>query len=319
MRLHVAGTQRPETRSVTARAPGKVNLALLVDRLGEDGYHRLVSVFQAVSLYEDVEARPGDGISITVRGPYAHLVPTDRGNIAWRAAELLAARVGMDPDVHLTIDKGVPVAGGMAGGSADAAATLVACDALWNTGLPRQALIELAAELGSDVPFCLVGHTAIGTGTGTELSPAMTRGEFHWAFGMQNEGMSTGAVYRAFDRYIDAREAAGEPHTWAEEPPTDMMHALRAGDSSALGLALRNSLQAPALEMNSRLEPVIDAALEAGALGAIVSGSGPTVAALAPTRRRAQALAAAMTESGVVDSVTYAVGGVPGARIIAQS
>ena len=125
---------------VRVRAPGKVNLALCVDRLGADGYHRVISVFQAVSLYEDVLASPAEELSLTVAGLQAERVPTDATNLAWRAAELLAAHAGVEPAVALHIVKGVPTAGGMAGGSADAAAALVACDALWRTNLPREEL-----------------------------------------------------------------------------------------------------------------------------------------------------------------------------------
>lgn len=309
----------PAIPPVRVRAPGKINLALLVSPLGDDGYHRLVTLFQAVSLFEEVEARQSeDGISISVTGPQSELVPTDESNLAWQAAELLATHTGMEPDVHLTITKGVPVAGGMAGGSADGAAALVACDALWNTGLPREELLELAGELGSDVPFALLGHTAIGTGRGTELSAAMARGEFHWALGMQNEGMSTAGVYRAYDDQLAREAAEGAEQTWDEEPPTDMMQALLAGDAEALGRSLINDLQRPAVDLNPKLQRVLNVAQAAGALGAVVSGSGPTVAALGRTRQHALALAAAMTAAGVVDFVACASGGVPGARIVAQ-
>lgn len=323
MRLQVAGQTR-EIPPVRVRAPGKINLALRVSPLGDDGFHRLVTLFHAVSLFEEVQAGPADdGITLSVTGPQAELVPTDESNLAWQAAELLAAHTGIDPDVHLTLTKGVPVAGGMAGGSADGAAALVACDALWNTGLPREELFELAAELGSDVPFALLGHTAIGTGRGTRLSAAMTRGEFHWALGMQHEGMSTAGVYRAYDEQL-AREApdgdvdSSNAAAWEEEPPTAMMQALLAGDADGLGRSLVNDLQRPAIDLNPRLQRVLTVAQTAGALGAIVSGSGPTVAALGRTRQHALALAAAMTAAGAVDSVAYASGGVPGARIVTQ-
>ncbi len=333
MRLHVAG-RKLTVPPVRVRAPGKINLALLVSPVGDDGYHRLVTLFQAVSLYEDVVAHPAEGgISINVTGLQADLVPTDESNLAWQAAELLATHTGVDPEVHLEITKGVPVAGGMAGGSADGAAALVACDALWNTGLPREELLELAAELGSDVPFALLGHTAVGTGRGTELSAAMTRGEFHWALGMQHEGMSTGAVYRAYDeqlgraaaqqRQIELVDPAGgipvadvASQQWSEQPPTAMMQALLSGDAEALGRALTNDLQQPAVHLNPKLDRVLTVAHAAGALGAVVSGSGPTVAALGRSQQHALALAAAMTAAGVVDSVACASGGVPGARVV---
>ena len=142
---------------VRVRAPGKINLSLRVGPREDDGYHAVSTVFQAVSVFEEVVATPSEQRTLTVSGPQAELVPTDGSNLALRAAALLAERAGIDDGVHLHLHKGVPVAGGMAGGSADAAATLVACDALWRTGLSRDDLLELAAELGSDVPFSLAG------------------------------------------------------------------------------------------------------------------------------------------------------------------
>lgn len=308
----VEDEQPPSSAAVRVRAPGKVNLDLHVDALGDDGYHRLVTVFQAVSLVEEVEVSPSQGLSISVSGPQAELVPIDSSNIAWRAAELVAQRVGIEPDVHVHLRKGVPVAGGMAGGSADGAATLLACDTLWGAGLGRAELLELAAELGSDVPFGLLGHTAVGTGRGHLLTPAMTRGAFHWAFGLRHEGMSTRAVYDAFDARCD-REG---PVAYVDEPQTAMMQALRAGDATALGACLRNDLQDASLELNPALGEVMDVARGAGALGVMVSGSGPTVAALARSPQHALAIAAALTAANVVDDVATAVGNAPGARVV---
>ncbi len=182
--------------SVRVRATGKVNLSLTVGRRREDGYHPLATVFQAVSLLEEVVATPAQDVTVEVTGPQADLVPTDDTNIAVRAARLLAGVTGTEAGVQLAIHKEVPVAGGMAGGSADAAAALVACDALWGTGLPRTELARLAAELGSDVPFALHGGTAVGTGRGHLLSPVLSRGEYHWAVGLAPRGLSTPDVYR---------------------------------------------------------------------------------------------------------------------------
>lgn len=300
--------------SVRVRAPGKVNLALRVGPVGPDGYHPLATIFQAVSLFEEVTATqvaPGTGISLTVSGPQADAVPTDETNLAWRAAALLADHTGLAADVSLHITKGVPVAGGMAGGSADAAAALVACDALWDAGVPRPELVELAAELGADVPFSLLGHTAVGTGRGDLLTPAMTRGEFHWCFATQREGLSTPSVFRRFD------ELAG-PSTPNVAPTddTELMHALRAGDAVALGKALHNDLEAPALDLRPELAEVLEVATESGALGVIVSGSGPTVAALARSRQHALALGAAWTAADVVDAVWCATGPAPGTQLV---
>ncbi|MFJ3405699.1 4-(cytidine 5'-diphospho)-2-C-methyl-D-erythritol kinase [Promicromonospora sp. NPDC090134] len=300
--------------SVRVRAPGKVNLGLRVGPVGDDGYHPLATIFQAVSLFEEVTATqvaPGAGISLTVSGPQADVVPTDETNLAWRAAALLAERTGLPADVQLHLTKGVPVAGGMAGGSADAAAALVACDALWEAGIPRPDLVELAAELGADVPFSLLGHTAVGTGRGDLLTPAMTRGEFHWCFATQREGLSTPTVFRRFD------ELAG-PSTPRVAPTDDtaIMHALRAGDAVALGKALHNDLEGPALDLRPELAGVLEVATESGALGVVVSGSGPTVAALGRSRQHALALGAAWTAADVVDAVWCATGPAPGTQIV---
>lgn len=301
--------------SVRVRAPGKVNLTLRVGPVGADGYHPLATIFQAVSLFEEVtatQAPPGAGISLTVSGPQADAVPTDETNLAWRAAALLADRTGLASDVGLHITKGVPVAGGMAGGSADAAAALVACDALWDAGVPRPELVEMAAELGADVPFSLLGHTAAGTRRGDLLTPAMTRGEFHWCFATQRKGLSTPDVFRRFD------ELAGPstPNVAPAADDTALMHALRAGDAVALGKALHNDLEAPALDLRPELAEVLDVATDAGALGVIVSGSGPTVAALGRSRQHALALGAAWTAADVVDAVWTATGPAPGTQIV---
>lgn len=295
---------------VRVRAPGKVNLSLRVGRRADDGYHPVSTVFQAVSVFEEVVATPAERHELTVSGPQAELVPTDGTNLALKAAGMVAARAGIDDGVHLHLVKGVPVAGGMAGGSADAAAALVACDALWRTGLSRDDLLDLAAGLGSDVPFALTGHTAVGSGRGHLLTPALSRGEFHWAFAVQDRGLSTARVYGAFDDLDGTQD--DEPDAERDVP---LMQALRAGDPHALGAALHNDLQEAALSLDPGLAGVLAVAQDAGALGTVVSGSGPTVAALARSRQHALVLAAAFTAAGVADRVLTAVGPVAGARI----
>ncbi|MCL3861269.1 4-(cytidine 5'-diphospho)-2-C-methyl-D-erythritol kinase [Actinotalea sp. K2] len=302
----------PSTRSdaVHVRAPGKINLGLVVGRRQEDGFHPLATVFQAVSAYEDVTAHPAEsGVTVTVSGLHADRVPTGEQNLAVRAARLLAESTGVEAAVRLHIRKGVPVAGGMAGGSADAAATLVACDTLWRTGLSRDDLAELGAALGSDVPFPLAGQTAIGRGRGDLLTPAMSRGEYHWALALQDTGLSTPEVFGVFDELI-----AGAV---VDDPQADrtLMQALRAGDAAELGRALRNDLQPAALELAPHLAETLAVAQDAGALGVVVSGSGPTVAALGRSRQHALAIAAAVTAAGVADDVLCVTGPVAGARL----
>lgn len=301
--------------SVRVRAPGKVNLSLRVGRVQDDGYHPLVTIFQAVALSEEVhalQAAPGSGVSIAVAGPQAEHVPTDSSNLAWRAAEALARYAGVRPDVRLEILKGVPVAGGMAGGSADAAATLVACDALWETGLSRAELSDIGAGLGADVPFGLVGHTAVGTGRGHLLTPAMARGEFHWAFAVRDDGLSTAEVFRAFD------EMAEDVPDVELADDTALMQALRAGDPVGLGRALHNDLEPVALALRPELRHTLGLAQEAGALGAVVSGSGPSVAALARSRQHALAIAASWTAAGACDAVYCTTGPAAGTRLVAH-
>lgn len=299
-------------RAVRVRAPGKVNLSLRVGPRGPDGYHPVSTVFQAVSVYEEVVATPAETFAVSASGPQSQTVPTDGTNLALRAARAVAEHTGVDDGVHLHLVKGVPVAGGMAGGSADAAAALVACDALWGTGLSRDELLRLAAELGSDVPFSLVGHTAVGQGRGHLLTPALSRGEFHWAFAVQDHGLSTPAVYEAFDDLHVPRSGALD-----EDQDVPLMQALLAGDAAALGAALHNDLEQAAIELEPGLAEPLAIATDAGALGAVVSGSGPTVAALARSRQHALAIAAAFTASGVADRVLTATGPVAGARVVA--
>lgn len=306
-------------RRARARASGKVNLQLSVGPRREDGYHPLATVFQAVDLYETVTATVRDDgiISVAVDaapGFQGELgdVPLDERNLAWRAAEAVRAEFGVTDGVHLDILKGVPVAGGMAGGSADAAAALVACAEAWDCGATRDQLVPLAARLGADVPFALMGHTALGLGRGDELSPAMARGEFHWVFALQHRGLSTADVFAAFDDQVaEGRRVAAAPQVNA-----DVMAALMAGDATRLGAALTNDLQDVALELAPRLFGVIEACEEALALGAVVSGSGPTVAALAAHAQHAREVAAHLTATGVADAVVTARGPVSGTVLI---
>lgn len=301
--------------SVRARAPGKVNVFLRVGALQEDGYHCVATAYQAVSLYEEVRATPADDFAVSVHGSVdVSRVPVDGANLAIRAARLLAARTGYRGGVRLAIDKHVPVAGGMGGGSADAAATLVACDALWGTGLGREDLLELAAELGADVPFALTGGTAVGTGRGDELSPALATGQFEWVLVVADYGLSTPDVYAELDRHrarhiLDIFPAPVTPTVDAE-----VLQALRAGDPGMLADTLSNDLQAPALHLAPDLVDVLELGERGGALAGIVSGSGPTVAFLAPDADTAIGLQVSLSASG--HTVLRAHGPVSGAKVL---
>jgi len=295
---------------VTARVPAKVNLELMVGPRRPDGFHHLATVFQAVGLYDDVSVESADDWGVTVTGPYADQVPTDDSNLAIRAARLLASETGIDLPVHITIDKDIPVAGGMAGGSADAAGALVACDALWGLGSSKAGLEELGAELGSDVPFALTGGTAMGSGRGDRLAPVLGRGHYHWVFALGEVGLSTPSVYAECDR-LRATLRVPDP-----VPSASMMTALRSGDAAALGRALSNDLQPAAISIQPRLEEVLRTGIEYGALGGIVSGSGPTVAFLVSDTEHGLDLAVALTASGTVSVVKRAVGPVAGAHVV---
>ncbi|MGN6244737.1 MAG: 4-(cytidine 5'-diphospho)-2-C-methyl-D-erythritol kinase [Motilibacteraceae bacterium] len=299
---------RPQ--QVTVRAPAKVNLQLAVGAPRTDGFHDLATVFQAVSVYDDVVATRAQGATVEVTGDDADAVPVDADNLALRAALLLAERAGIAPDVNLSIRKGIPVAGGMAGGSADAAAALVACDALWGTGVERDELLELAAELGSDVPFAVMGGTAVGLGRGERLTPALARGQFDWVFAVADGGLSTPAVYAEVDR-LRAGRVLPEPR-----PAEAVMSALRAGDAAALGKALQNDLQAAACSLRPQLRQTLEVGEEYGALGSLVSGSGPTCAFLVRDVEHGLDLAVALTASGVCRAVKRAHGPVHGARVV---
>lgn len=243
---------------------------------------------------------------MTCAGPDADQVPLDRTNLAARAAEMLAARNGLTPSVHLHIDKRIPVAGGMAGGSADGAAALLACDALWGLGTPVAELLSLCAELGSDVPFSLVGGAALGTGRGEILTP-VEAGTFHWVFAVADGGLSTPAVFREFDRLTAGVEVP------APQASPELLAALASGDPDALAVTLANGLQPAALSLRPSLADTLAAGTDAGALAALVSGSGPTTAFLVRDAESAAKVAAALDASATCRSTHVATSPTPGA------
>lgn len=298
------------TKTVRVRVPAKVNLALKVGGTDPDGFHELGTVFQAVSLGDEVtaEAAPAGSFRLSFQGEGAGFLPVDDTNLAIRAAKLLAAHYQRpDLGVTLAIRKRIPVAGGMAGGSADAAAVLVACNALWELGATRDDLHPLAAQLGSDVPFMLLGGTAVGTGRGIDLNPVMTSGTYHWTFALSHTGLSTPAVFREFDRICEPR-----PTTI----PPDLLTALRTGDTAAVGAALTNDLEEAAISLQPGLEHTLRLGLQGGALGAIVSGSGPTCAFLAGSDAHSLELSESLALFSGVRAVRRAYGPVTGAQVL---
>ncbi|MFF3565654.1 4-(cytidine 5'-diphospho)-2-C-methyl-D-erythritol kinase [Streptomyces sp. NPDC002574] len=302
------------SRSVTVRVPAKVNVQLAVGGPRPDGFHDLANVFLAVGLYDEVTVTPADRLRITVEGRDADQVPADASNLAARAAIALAARrEGVAPDVHVHIVKDIPVAGGMAGGSADGAAALLACDALWGTGAGREEMLEICAELGSDVPFSLVGGAALGRGRGELLTALPVGGAFHWVFAVADGGLSTPAVYRECDR-LRGDAAVPDP-----EPSPVLLEALRTGDPVALAASLANDLQAAAVSLRPSLAATLAAGTDAGALAGLVSGSGPTCAFLAKDAESARSVAAALTASGTCRAVRVTSGPAEGATVVRQS
>lgn len=298
--------------SVTVRVPAKVNLHLGVGPVRADGKHQLHTIYHAVSLYDELTIAPSanGSLSLDLVGEPMPDVPLGDDNLAVQAVRAVAALAGIDPAARLTLRKEIPVGGGLAGGSADAAAALVAADAFWRCGFDRPVLEQLAGGLGSDVAFLLHGGTALGTGHGEVVSPVLTRGEWHWVLAVAEQGLSTPSVYAELDRQ---RGHAGS----LDEPLADgVLSALRAGDVVALGRSLRNDLQSPALQLRPNLARVLDVGRELGAAGGIVSGSGPTVALLAPNAGEAIRIASALAGYDVCRAVRRATGPVPGARII---
>ncbi|MFI9386327.1 4-(cytidine 5'-diphospho)-2-C-methyl-D-erythritol kinase [Kutzneria sp. NPDC052558] len=298
---------------VTVRAPAKVNLHLAVGDLRADGYHDLTTLFQSLSLTDEVTVAVADEPGLDVRGEGADAVPTDSSNLVWKAVRALAAHVGRDPDepkLRITINKGIPVAGGMAGGSADAAATLVALANLWRLEIGRDELAGVAAEVGSDVPFVLQGGLALGTGRGEQLVPVLSRHTYHWVMALDSTGLSTPEVFRELDRL---RAEGNPPRVGAVEP---VLEALASGDPNQLALLLGNDLQAAAVSLRPGLRRTLRAGVNAGALAGIVSGSGPTCAFLCSDNDAAVRVAAELSGAGVCRTVRVAQGPVAGARVI---
>jgi len=304
------------TGSVTVRVPGKVNLFLGVGDCRDDGYHELTTVFHAVSLFDEVTVQTADLLSLNMSGDGAEGLPTDRRNLAWQAAELMADRVGRSPDVAISIEKSIPVAGGMAGGSGNAAAVLVAMNNLWELGLPRRDLHAMAAQLGSDVPFALHGGTALGTGRGEQLATVLARSTFHWVLAFANGGLSTPKVFAELDRLRADPERDGPPQLDSPEP---LLAALASGDPHELAPLLGNDLQAAAVSLDGELRRTLRAGVEAGALAGIVSGSGPTCAFLCASSADAVDVGTRLSGAGVCRTVRVASGPVPGARVVPAS
>ena len=280
------------SKSVTVRVPGKVNIYLGVGPREFSGYHELATIFQSLGIYDEVTVSPADTLTITALGSFADRIPTDSTNLAWQAAQLVARACGQDPNINVQIEKTIPIAAGMAGGSADDA---------------------MAATLGSDVPFMLHGGCALGVARGDVLSPVMTRGSFHWVLATYVDGLSTAEIYEKTD------QMRGFEFDEMPEVPTELLSALARGDAPALGRLLHNDLQAAAIAARPTLGRVLEHGIDSGALGAVISGSGPTCAFLARDESSAIDLVVQLKSSGLVDEVLRTHGPVHGARVISTS
>jgi 4-diphosphocytidyl-2-C-methyl-D-erythritol kinase len=308
---------RASTQSVTARAPAKINIYLGVGPRRADGYHDLATVFHALRLSDDVIAQRDEQGAVSVDVATADgdvvdisAVPRDESNLAVQAAQTLRTYAGVDCGVHLTIVKRIPVAGGLAGGSADAAAALVACDAVWETGCGRAELATLAARLGSDVPFALHGGTVLGSGRGEQLAPVLAPCELHWVLAVAEGGLSTPEVYRELDSLRQPH------HVPAPQVPRELLSALRRSDVEAVAAHLDNDLQQAAVALRPALDDVLDVGRDAGAVGGLVSGSGPTVVFLAADAAAADDIADQLVASETCIAAVPTSGASAGARVV---
>jgi len=300
------------TDQVSVRVPGKINLQLSVGPLQRDGYHELATVFQSVSLFDEITVGEiEEGIEIHSDAKSA--IPLGKENLAYQAAEIMRKRFDIESGLSIKIKKEIPIAGGMAGGSADAGGTIVAIDSLFSLGLKRDEMERIGSELGADVPFTISGGTAIGTGRGDQIAPVLSRGSYNWVLALSSSGLSTPSVYKECDRL---REGLDISKPFVSDT---LLQALSHGDAKALGKSLSNDLQQAACSLKPALRLILDVGLDYGALGGIVSGSGPTVAFLAENEDHALDLVVALTSSGVVGNVIRVAGPVPGARVITSA
>jgi 4-diphosphocytidyl-2-C-methyl-D-erythritol kinase len=296
---------------VKVRVPAKINLHLGVGPLREDGFHELATIYHAIALFDELTARPADSLALTMDGEGAGTLALNDTNLVIRAVKTFAAVTGRAPHARLHLRKQIPLAAGLAGGSADAAATLVACDALWGTGFSREDLASVAATLGSDIPFLVLGGTALGTGRGETVSPVLAPGNaWHWVVAVADGGLSTPDVYRELDRL---REAGTAPASVGV--PDEILTALRQRDPAVLAKCLGNDLQAAALSLRPGLRETLAAGTAAGALAGLVSGSGPTCVFLCRDAPHANSLAADLDAREVCRAAGVAHGPVPGARL----
>lgn len=294
---------------ITVSAPGKINIFFKVGALQENGFHEVLSVYQALDLRESVTVSASNSWQVSVSGALSAeqiaAVPTGEDNLVVRAAKSIAELAGLDDPhpVNFEIAKNVPVAGGMGGGSADAAAALLAVDELWCTGIDGDSLLNKAAELGADIPFALLGGTAIGVGKGDDLEPIDDVSQLNWVLVPMDAGLSTPRVYAKLD---EIRAARGENPEMVATPskPHELISALKFGDAHEVAKHLHNDLQEAAVALMPELSATMQAGIAAGALAAMVSGSGPTVAMLAESAAAAESIANNLAFEGYIAIAT---------------
>jgi 4-diphosphocytidyl-2-C-methyl-D-erythritol kinase len=298
------------TIQVTASAPGKINIFFKVGALNSDGYHDVLSIYQALDIRETVTVSDSSRWKVSVSGALSEeqiaAVPTGEDNLVVRAAKSIGQLAALTriPELGFEITKNVPVAGGMGGGSADAAAAMMAVDELWETHVDGEALIKAAAELGADIPFALLGGTAIGIGRGDKLDPIDDVQKLHWVLVPMDAGLSTPRVYAKLD---EMRAAKGQDPTLVPTPqvPHELIDALVHGDAREVAKHLHNDLQDAAVSLMPELSVTMDAGLAAGALAAMVSGSGPTIAMLAESEEAAESIANRLAFEGYIAIPTF--------------
>lgn len=277
----------------------------------DDGFHELATVYQALDLADELVAHNSDDLTLRLREDSVE-VEVDDSNLVLQAARALQEQYEVDRGADFELFKRIPVAGGLAGGSADAAAALVACNSLWGLHLSMDQLADIAAELGSDVPFSLHGGTALGGSRGELLTPVLTTGTFNWVVATSFGSLSTPSVYRRFD---DLKAGSRIP---APAVPNKLLEVLRRGDVVGLGKLLHNDLQPAAIAGLPEIDLLLESGLDFGAIGALVSGSGPTCVFLAKSREHAIDLALSLSTTGLCSAAHVAHGPVTGARAVAE-
>lgn len=283
-------------------APGKINVFFQVGSLQSNGYHDVASLYQAVNLLEVVTVSESKTWEVSTTGSLSAEqlaeIPTDERNLVVKAALALAEVAGISNPKPMRFDirKRIPVAGGMAGGSADAAAALIAINDSWCLGLAKERIFEVGSGLGADVPFSLLGGSAIGTGTGTDLL-SVESVQLNWVIAISPGTLSTPAVFHKLD---SMRVEMGEDPTQLREPrvPDELLASLKIG-ATEVAKYMHNDLESAAIQLAPELTKTIDLGIRLGALRAMVSGSGPTIAMLCSDQEAAVRLASDLRQRGL--------------------